>query len=70
MTYRPFPDQPFEANSLQRKELAICPEEDSNFHALGALVPETSVSTNSTIWAMSLHILVLNSVPYYFLTSP
>ena len=29
----------------------LCPEQDSNLHILGTLVPETSASTNSAIRA-------------------
>ena|GEM_PF-1932540 len=31
--------------------LNLCPEQDSNLHILGTLVPETSASTNSAIRA-------------------
>ena len=33
--------------------IALCPEQDSNLHILGTLVPETSASTNSAIRAIT-----------------
>ena len=40
------------------RSVGWCPEEDSNLHALWALLPESSASTNSAIWADKLAVQV------------
>ncbi len=45
----------------------MCPEQESNLHILGTADFESAASTNSAIWAYSLHVNLL--IRLYVLTT-